>query len=198
MRYWELNRCGGVYKITCKANDAVYIGSSKNLRSRGQQHKQALILNKHTNKAMQNDWNKYGEFNFSIEMIEMCGERDARILEQKYIDYYLSTGVTIYNRSLRVPSRKEDTEKMAAVYLDHLMKIHDADYNVITDKPCFPELPFTIDDTRRIEAELVSRHYIKVMNEGPFRIIWILRYNKNVIKRHGKKTRRSKRAIWKR
>jgi group I intron endonuclease len=62
----------GIYKITCTKNNKIYIGSSKNIKNRIHIHKKSLCNNNHRNKFLQNAWNKYGEINFLLEVVEEC------------------------------------------------------------------------------------------------------------------------------
>lgn len=76
----------GIYKITNVINGKFYIGSSGNLKNRCSIHFAHLRRNSHSNKHLQNSYNKYGENNFIFSIVEEC-EKDKLIeLEQKYID----------------------------------------------------------------------------------------------------------------
>lgn len=78
----------GVYKIICLTNSKVYIGSSQTIRQRIINHKSSLRLNKHANIHLQRAFNKYGEVNFSFELIEYCTTTVLLDREQYYIDLY--------------------------------------------------------------------------------------------------------------
>jgi group I intron endonuclease len=77
---------GGIYKILNIKNNKFYIGSSKNLIKRKNQHFLFLKLNIHHNKHLQNSWNKYEPENFIFEILEICDQGDLLIKEQYYID----------------------------------------------------------------------------------------------------------------
>lgn len=64
----------GIYKITNKVNGKIYVGQSVNIKQRWAEHKANLRNNKHENLYLQNAWNKYGEENFSFEIIEKCNQ----------------------------------------------------------------------------------------------------------------------------
>ena len=83
----------GIYKITCKANGKVYIGSSKNINVRFQIHRHRLRRNLHVNPLLQNVWNKHGEDSFLFEVIESCEEKDLLKREQYWMDFYDSYNV---------------------------------------------------------------------------------------------------------
>jgi group I intron endonuclease len=61
----------GVYCIENILNGKKYIGSTKsNFRKRLINHRSILRANKHSNKFLQNAWNKYGENNFKCSIVE--------------------------------------------------------------------------------------------------------------------------------
>ena len=62
----------GVYKITNLVNGKIYVGSSKDIGQRWNQHKEYLNKNIHGNTHLQRAWDKYGENNFKFEIIEEC------------------------------------------------------------------------------------------------------------------------------
>lgn len=78
----------GVYEIINLINNNRYIGSSNNLTRRIKYHLSTLRHNKHFNKHLQLAWNKYGENNFKINIIEYCYEDILIKREQFYIDKY--------------------------------------------------------------------------------------------------------------
>lgn len=79
------NECG-IYKITSIKHKTFYIGSSKNINKRRKEHFSELRRNSHCNSILQRIYNKYGENNFLIEVLELCPEEDQFIKEQYYID----------------------------------------------------------------------------------------------------------------
>jgi group I intron endonuclease len=62
-----VSKCCGVYKITCLENGKIYIGSSKNINSRWNNHRWNLRNGKHHNYFLQSDWDMYGEDVFVFE-----------------------------------------------------------------------------------------------------------------------------------
>lgn len=81
----------GIYKITNKKNEKVYIGSSSNIERRFSEHKQALINNKHHSYKLQSDFNNAHDINsFSFEIIETtdCSKTELFRREQNYIDKF--------------------------------------------------------------------------------------------------------------
>ena len=75
-----------IYKITNIVNNKIYIGSSVNYRKRWHDHVYQLNKNIHSNKHLQNAWNKYGEINFKFDIIENCDDDKKYKREQYYLD----------------------------------------------------------------------------------------------------------------
>lgn len=78
----------GIYKITNKVNNKVYIGQTSDFYKRHREHLQHLTNNVHVNKHLQNAWNKYGDENFIFEFIEICDDDTITCREQYWIDFY--------------------------------------------------------------------------------------------------------------
>ena len=80
----------GIYIITNLINNKVYIGQSDNINKRFKDHKYALNGNYHNNNHLQNAWNKYGENNFSFNLIKCCKIPYLNRFEKLYINKYKS------------------------------------------------------------------------------------------------------------
>jgi group I intron endonuclease len=65
-----LNKISGIYIIESIIDSKYYIGRSSNCYERFSKHKSHLRGNKHINSHLQNAWNKYGEYNFTFDVIE--------------------------------------------------------------------------------------------------------------------------------
>jgi len=78
----------GIYKITCKVNNKIYIGSAVNLKIRWKRHQNELKNNCHVNLILQNAFNKYGLENFNFEIIEIVDDT-SKLFERE--QYYLDT-----------------------------------------------------------------------------------------------------------
>ena len=87
----------GIYKITNCIDEKFYIGSSKDIRTRFQQHKNLLNKNLHYNNHLQHAWNFYGENVFIFEVIEEVENNPDSLFgrEQFYLDLYQS-----YNKNI--------------------------------------------------------------------------------------------------
>lgn len=110
----------GIYKITCKGNNKIYIGSSKNIKYRWQVHLSELRGNRHHSTYLQRSFNKYGEesFEFSVllEMFEY-NEELLRMIEWYYIEelkpaFNIASPV-VYNNTLEWRHKiSESTKKL--------------------------------------------------------------------------------------
>jgi len=68
----------GIYKITNKINDRVYIGQSNRVNEREREHFYRLVRNEHSNEHLQRSYNKHGEGNFLFEIIEETDDLNNR------------------------------------------------------------------------------------------------------------------------
>ena len=93
----------GIYKITNRGNNKVYIGSSVNLDNRKRQHFYLLSKNNHTNRYLQYAYNLHGGENFKWEIIEYVEKLESleevkkKLLEreQHWLDLFF--GEDCYN-----------------------------------------------------------------------------------------------------
>lgn len=62
------------------------------------QHIDDLRQNKHSNKALQNDYNQFGAGAFTFRVIETLDDNKLiELREKQYINYYAATRKGIYN-----------------------------------------------------------------------------------------------------
>jgi len=86
----------GIYKITCVSTGIVYIGSSTvDFKRRWAKHRQRLRYNYHENSYLQSAWDKYGESNFSFDVVEdltLAHNYFIKERERYWLSYYFSKG----------------------------------------------------------------------------------------------------------
>ena len=71
------NKVSGIYTITNNVTGKLYIGESLDIYRRWHdEHIPQLRKNRHYNKELQNDFNKYGEENFCFEILERYSGND--------------------------------------------------------------------------------------------------------------------------
>lgn len=89
----------GVYRISCILTDTSYIGSSGKMRKRREIHLNALKSKKHPNKKLQAAFNKYGEGNFTFEILERCLKATRREREDFWINQFIQNGAKLFNKN---------------------------------------------------------------------------------------------------
>lgn len=92
----------GIYRIRNLVNNKFYIGSSNNLYKRYIQHKVALERNEHHSKYLQNSYNKYGSFQFIMEVLFLCKQEFLLYYEQLLIHELQPT----YNMNKKAASNR--------------------------------------------------------------------------------------------
>jgi hypothetical protein len=80
-----LNKICGIYKISFKGSNKVYIGLTNNFAQRKNEHIKALRGNRHFNIHLQRAFVKYGEDSFLMELLEECDLCDLNEREKYYI-----------------------------------------------------------------------------------------------------------------
>lgn len=93
MEYRTPDALCGIYKIFNIVNEKVYIGQSINIKARWKDHIHSLNRGDSRCTLLQRAWNKYGQDNFSFEILELCSEDMLDDTETKYIDLYDSCNV---------------------------------------------------------------------------------------------------------
>lgn len=111
----------GVYMIRNSITNEIYVGSSINLEKRKYEHFRLLRRNTHTNRHMQNSYNKYEESAFIFEILKVCEKYECLSLEQYFINL-LSPKYNINpiaGSSLNVKHTKETIDKMRKSLTGH-------------------------------------------------------------------------------
>ncbi|NBO22990.1 hypothetical protein EBU94_06605 [bacterium] len=82
----------GIYIITNKVNNKVYIGSSQDIKRRFYLHRHYLNKKKHVNMHLQTAWDLYGEESFVFSVLETLNDKESLLQKEKYyIELYQST-----------------------------------------------------------------------------------------------------------
>lgn len=74
-----------VYAIQHNETGRIYVGSTKNVASRFMAHLQLLKSGKHSNAAMQDDFDKYGE-GYSLYILDTAFTKDQKHLEYDWME----------------------------------------------------------------------------------------------------------------
>lgn len=100
----------GIYKITNKINQNIYIGLSVDIKRRWNSHKYNYLdkTNREYEKVLYKAFRKYGIENFSFEVIEECPADKLREREKYWITFYDS-----YNNGYNCTEGGDDILPMA-------------------------------------------------------------------------------------
>ncbi len=82
----NLPRTSGIYQIRCIPTGKIYIGSAVNLCLRWELHRSRLRRGIHHNSHLQNAWDRHGEMNFEISVLELVERSNLLSAEQAWID----------------------------------------------------------------------------------------------------------------
>lgn len=108
----------GIYKITNKINDKMYIGQSVHIKNRWQEHKSKAFLpdDKSYNSALHSAFRKYGLENFLFEVIEECELSDLDNREKYWIKTLNTLSPNGYNLISGGQSNRKRLDKQYTFY----------------------------------------------------------------------------------
>tara|TARA_B100000131_G_scaffold178377_1_gene172016 strand:- start:1754 stop:2359 length:606 start_codon:yes stop_codon:yes gene_type:complete len=96
----------GMYEITNKITGTVYVGISSNIPNRWRDHRGALTRDKHVNKQLQRDWNRWGEwsFNWSAQFYRPDTSRESleREEQKRITELIYNEGKKVYNTNIKL------------------------------------------------------------------------------------------------
>lgn len=76
----------GIYQIRNLSTGKTYVGQAVNLKRRFSRHKSELRTNTHSNRYLQNAWNKYGESDFVFEILIYDSSENLTELENSILE----------------------------------------------------------------------------------------------------------------
>lgn len=83
-----IDKSSGIYAIVNNISNKMYIGSAINLKRRMGNHLLNLKKNRHSSPPLQAAFNKYGEENFSFELLESVSDKTQLVKrEQAWVDF---------------------------------------------------------------------------------------------------------------
>lgn len=118
----------GIYKITNKINNKIYIGQSINISERWRAHRSRpfQVNASQYDSPLYRAIRKYGLGNFTFEVIEECNEEELNLKEQFYIQKYKSYetnhgyNLTMGGQTATTPSKitEDELEKIYDLLMD--------------------------------------------------------------------------------
>jgi group I intron endonuclease len=82
----KITSASGIYLLQSIHNGKRYVGSAVCFKIRQYGHFYKLRKNKHSNRHLQNHYNKYGESDLAFSILELCPKENLIEREQHYID----------------------------------------------------------------------------------------------------------------
>lgn len=105
----------GIYYCACAENERSYVGQSVNVYNRiNYSHIPRLRGNRHSNRHMQNSWNKYGEESFRWVVLEYCSEEMLNDRESYWIKHLCTefpNGFNLTNGGDNLYRRSEESRR---------------------------------------------------------------------------------------
>lgn len=99
----HIPKLAGIYQIKCISNERVYIGSSVNMHERLEHHRSSLRKSSHQNPYLKAAWDKYGERNFELIVLEITEPENLLNVEQIWLDkiqsYKREFGFNIFDKA---------------------------------------------------------------------------------------------------
>ena len=80
----------GVYAITNRTTNRVYIGGSTRMQDRWYDHRKKASDGRHRSASFQQDWDKYGPEDFEFRVLLWCSPANLRMYEQACMSRFLS------------------------------------------------------------------------------------------------------------
>jgi len=91
----------GIYKITCKVDGKVYVGGTKGLRQRKNQHFYMLKKGIHKNHKFQKAYNLYGKENFEFKILEFVDDKNKLDEREDYWTNKLKSNIDEFGYNMR-------------------------------------------------------------------------------------------------
>ena len=159
-----MSKICGVYKITNTINGKLYVGSSKDITSRWDQHKRKLNNETHGNPHLQNAWLMYGGENFKFEIIEECSSDIQFEREQYYLDLLNPFDGNGYNIVRRI-SEKYTSDN----YIEKVCERCHKPYATFSNRAkycdqCREEIKNNFLETKRSSVQISAKHEEEVFN----------------------------------
>ena len=121
-----MEKISGIYKITNTVTGDFYIGSSKNVKRRWEEHKWPSSWNKQTNNPMYLDMKEYGVDKFEFQILEEVEIEQLKKMEQQFIEIlkptYNDRNANGWDFERRKKHKKEYNKQNREKYKEYINK----------------------------------------------------------------------------
>ena len=106
-KYKEMDKPMGIIQVKNNLNGKVFISSTANLKGKINSQRFQLEMGSHKNAELQMEWNRFGEENFSFEVLEVLDpvkdtehnySEDLEVLEEMWLERLKPYGDRGYNK----------------------------------------------------------------------------------------------------
>lgn len=166
----------GIYLILNLINNKIYIGSAININSRKSKHLHHLKNNIHTNKHLQNAYNRYGESNFVFFILERVENKNNLIEKEQY---YLDLLKPEYNIRTKAESNLGLRWKLNS---EQLLKIRELNKKLHKNRVVSKET--RIKQSLWQKGKKLSEEHRQSLKENSTNIKSVLAFSYNIIKEY--------------
>lgn len=111
-----MEKISAVYQIVNTVTSDRYVGSSKNVRRRWNEHKRPSIWNQYPNKLLYQDMQKYGLENFRLQILAPVMPEYLKQVEQEFIEMLQPTYNMMNSKGWDVERIKETNRRCVKEY----------------------------------------------------------------------------------
>lgn len=171
----------GIYSITNQVNGKIYIGQSVNIFARWKNHLTGLYGGYHTNKHLQNSFDKYGENNFDFNIIKVCKPLYLDRFEKLYIRIfdtlnqekgYNKIAGGNENKKYSSESKENISKGLKKYYKENPQALEKMRQINLGKKGYVPSLNQRISKSKKVNSSgifRVSKHFEKIKLKKGFR-----------------------------
>ena len=118
-----MNKICGIYKISNRITNKIYVGQSKDIIKRWRDHKTRLRSGNHVNIHLQNSWNKYGEGAFEFSVVEVC-KKNFDVLNEREVYWINKLDALNDSKGYNIASGGNNSYAMYGKSKEELTKIY--------------------------------------------------------------------------
>lgn len=176
IRFCESPSCAdsGVYMIRCTANKRFYVGSSKQITHRLQNHFSSLRKGHHHSAPLQRAWDKYGEDAFESFVLGHYPPEELQAEEQYWFDS-ASCDYNVSKTAYRVEHTPEVREKISIACRKAMTPERRARLSEAHKGKKYSRKPMDPDKRAALNKKLQDTHRAKNRKYEAFGRLWSLK-----------------------